>query len=72
MDRDTLAVIERDKLNGPAAKLKAVYTVDLPKHDPRPGTVPVLRKQLAIDVLPALRATNGLDAGEARGPHDRW
>jgi hypothetical protein len=59
VDRDTLAVIERDKLNGPAAALKAVYTVDLPKHDPRPGTVPVLRKRLAIDVLPALRATNG-------------
>ncbi|MFJ3402706.1 esterase-like activity of phytase family protein [Promicromonospora sp. NPDC090134] len=59
VDRDTLAVIERDKLNGPAAKLKAVYTVDLPKRDPRPGTVPVLRKMLAIDVLPALRATNG-------------
>ncbi|MFD2793969.1 esterase-like activity of phytase family protein [Promicromonospora vindobonensis] len=59
VDRDTLAVIERDKLNGPAAKLKAVYTVDLPERDPRPGTVPVLRKHLAIDVLPALRATNG-------------
>jgi hypothetical protein len=59
VDRDTLAVIERDKLNGPAAARKAVYTVDLPKRDPRPGTVPVLRKRLAIDVLPALRATNG-------------
>jgi DNA-binding beta-propeller fold protein YncE len=59
VDGDTLAVIERDKLNGPAAALKAVYTVDLPKRDPRPGTVPVLRKRLAIDVLPALRATNG-------------
>ncbi|MFD7021683.1 esterase-like activity of phytase family protein [Promicromonospora sukumoe] len=59
VDRDTLAVIERDKLNGPAALLKAVYTVDLPKRDPRPGTVPVLRKKLAVDVLPALRATNG-------------
>ncbi|PUB28743.1 hypothetical protein C8K30_103164 [Promicromonospora sp. AC04] len=59
VDRDTLAVIERDKLNGPAAALKAVYTVDLPERDPRPGTAPVLRKRLAIDVLPALRATNG-------------
>ncbi|WP_242504289.1 esterase-like activity of phytase family protein [Promicromonospora panici] len=59
VDQDTLAVIERDKLNGPAAALKAVYTVDLPKRDPRPGTVPVLSKRLAIDVLPALRATNG-------------
>lgn len=59
VDRDTLAVIERDKLNGPAAALKAVYTVDLPKRDPRPGMVPMLDKRLAIDVLPALRATNG-------------
>ena len=59
VDRNTLAVIERDKLNGPAAELKAVYTVGLPKRDPRPGTVPMLDKELAIDVLPALRATNG-------------
>ncbi|MEU4361001.1 esterase-like activity of phytase family protein [Promicromonospora sp. NPDC023987] len=59
VDRDTLAVIERDKLNGPAAQLKAVYTVDLPRRDPRPGTVSMLDKELAIDVLPALRTTNG-------------
>jgi hypothetical protein len=59
VDRDTLAVIERDKLNGPAAELKAVYTVDLPKRDPLPGTVSMLDKELAIDVLPALRGTNG-------------
>ncbi|GAA4691106.1 hypothetical protein APR04_005885 [Promicromonospora umidemergens] len=59
VDRDTLAVIERDKLNGPAAELKAVYEVDLPKRDPRPGKVSMLDKELAIDVLPALRATNG-------------
>ncbi|GAA1863331.1 esterase-like activity of phytase family protein [Myceligenerans crystallogenes] len=59
VDRDTLAVIERDKLNGPAAALKGVYTVNLPKRDPAAGTVAPLRKQLAIDVLPRLRATNG-------------
>ncbi|WP_307865022.1 esterase-like activity of phytase family protein [Myceligenerans salitolerans] len=59
VDRDTLAVIERDKLNGPDAALKAVYTVDLPHRDPRPGKVAMLDKQLAIDVLPHLRATNG-------------
>jgi DNA-binding beta-propeller fold protein YncE len=57
VDRDTLAVIERDKLNGPAAALKAVYTVDLPKR--MSGAVTMLDKRLAIDVLPALRATNG-------------
>ncbi|MBE1877064.1 esterase-like activity of phytase family protein [Myceligenerans pegani] len=59
VDRNTLAVIERDKLNGPDAALKAVYTVDLPHRDPRPGEVAMLDKELAIDVLPRLRATNG-------------
>jgi hypothetical protein len=58
VDRDTLAVIERDKLNGPAAALKAVYTVDLPRRAASDG-VTMLDKRLAIDVLPALRATNG-------------
>ncbi|WP_460757377.1 esterase-like activity of phytase family protein [Myceligenerans cantabricum] len=59
VDRDTLAVVERDKLNGPDAALKAVYTVDLPATDPAPGEVAMLEKDLTIDVLPALRATNG-------------
>ncbi|GAB3692177.1 esterase-like activity of phytase family protein [Angustibacter aerolatus] len=54
-----LAVIERDKLNGPDARVKRVFTVDLPSTDPAPGTLPVLRKRLALDVLPSLRATGG-------------
>lgn len=56
---DRLAVIERDKLNGPAAALKRVYTVPLPGAAAAPGTLPVLPKTLAVDVLPALRATHG-------------
>ncbi|QHC57498.1 esterase-like activity of phytase family protein [Rathayibacter sp. VKM Ac-2760] len=57
----TLAVIERDKRNGPDASLKAVYTVPLPTG---PGAaigeeLPVLEKTLAADVLPALEAGNG-------------
>ncbi|MFJ4467697.1 esterase-like activity of phytase family protein [Streptomyces sp. NPDC089424] len=56
---DKLAVIERDKLNGPAAKIKRVYTVDLPKSAAQPGSLPVLPKKLAYDVLPELRATDG-------------
>ncbi|MFD7089130.1 esterase-like activity of phytase family protein [Streptomyces sp. NPDC059896] len=56
---DKLAVIERDKLNGPSAKVKRVYTVDLPKSAAPSGTLPVLPKKLAHDVLPDLRATNG-------------
>ncbi|MFC8079648.1 esterase-like activity of phytase family protein [Streptomyces sp. NPDC057307] len=56
---DKLAVIERDKLNGPSAKIKRVYTVDLPKSAAPAGQLPVLPKKLAHDVLPDLRATNG-------------
>lgn len=59
VDDDTLAVVERDKLNGPAARTKKIYTVDLPATDPTGTDLPVLDKKLAIDVLPALRATNG-------------
>ncbi|MGH1565620.1 esterase-like activity of phytase family protein [Mumia sp. DW29H23] len=58
VDGDTLAVIERDKLNGPAAKVKRVYTVDIPARESRDG-ITMLRKRLAYDVLPDLRATRG-------------
>ncbi|WP_109031107.1 esterase-like activity of phytase family protein [Streptomyces rubrogriseus] len=56
---DRLAVIERDKLNGPAARVKRIYTVDLPKSAAPSGALRVLPKRLARDVLPDLRATNG-------------
>ena len=56
---DRLAVIERDKLNGPAAAIKRIYTVELPTGPADPGPLRVLPKQLALDVLPALRADNG-------------
>ena len=59
VDRDTLAVIERDKLNGPDAKVKAVYSVQIPTTDPAPGTVGTLTKTLVRDLVPDLRATNG-------------
>ncbi|SDK95818.1 Uncharacterized conserved protein [Nocardioides sp. YR527] len=60
VDEDTIAVIERDKQNGTTAAIKRVYTVDVPRHGTT-GLVPVtpLRKRLAYDLLPALRATNG-------------
>jgi len=61
VDHDTLAVIERDKLDGPAAAVKRVYAVDVP--DTAVGAasaVPVpVTKALARDVLPDLRATHG-------------
>ncbi|MET7960364.1 esterase-like activity of phytase family protein [Micromonospora zamorensis] len=53
-----LAVIERDKLNGPAATVERIYTVPLPGAAAT-GPLTVLPKTLALDVLPALRATNG-------------
>jgi hypothetical protein len=59
VDRDTLAVIERDNLPGPTARVKRIYPVDLPRTDPAAGTLPVLRRRLAFDVLPLLRSTNG-------------
>jgi hypothetical protein len=59
VDNDTFAVIERDKLNGPNARNKRIYTVDMPATDPAADELPILDKSLAIDVLPALKATNG-------------
>ncbi|GAB3182891.1 esterase-like activity of phytase family protein [Streptomyces incanus] len=56
---DRLAVIERDKPTGPAAKVKRVCTVDPPASAAPSDELPVLRKRLAHDVLPDLRATNG-------------
>ncbi len=59
VDDDTFAVVERDKLNGPNARNKRIYTIDVPKGTPSGDGLPMLEKTLAIDVLPALRATNG-------------
>ncbi|WP_395245368.1 esterase-like activity of phytase family protein [Agromyces sp. MMS24-K17] len=60
IDDDTLALIERDKLNGPAAAVKRITTVEVPAEDPEAGApLQVLEKRTAIDVLPKLRATNG-------------
>jgi hypothetical protein len=55
----TFAVVERDTLSGPQARVKQLAVVTLPTTDPAPGTLPVLTKRVALDVLPALRATNG-------------
>jgi hypothetical protein len=59
VDADSFAVVERDKLNGPDAAVKAVYQVDLPAFTPGQAAVVPLTRTLAVDVLPALRATNG-------------
>ncbi|MEQ6901591.1 esterase-like activity of phytase family protein [Nocardioides sp. YIM 152588] len=57
IDRDTVAVIERDKLQGDRAALKRVYTVDLPAGSP--DEVTPVTKELAVDVLPAMQAFQG-------------
>ncbi|GAB2445008.1 esterase-like activity of phytase family protein [Nocardioides hungaricus] len=57
IDDDTLAVIERDKLNGPAAAVKRIYTVDLPKRTT--GDLTPVTKRLAYDLLPEMQAQKG-------------
>ncbi|GGO72152.1 esterase-like activity of phytase family protein [Nocardioides deserti] len=57
VDRDTLAVIERDKLNGPSAAVKRIYTIDVPGRTS--GEVTPLRKRLAVDLLPAMQDQRG-------------
>ncbi len=62
IDDDTFALVERDKLNGPAAAIKRVTRVDIPSDAravPFGQPVTVLDKSTAIDVLPQLRATGG-------------
>lgn len=60
VDEDTFAVIERDKLNGPDAALKAVYSFTVPAQGAATGEeLPILEKSLAVDVLPLLEGLNG-------------
>lgn len=70
LDDKHLLVIERDKLNGPDAKVKRVMKVTLPEgsaagagtgeaQGANGGALPMVKKELAVDVLPKLRATNG-------------
>jgi hypothetical protein len=59
VDDDTLAVIERDKLNGTTAAVKRIYTVDLPGTGGTTSAPVALGKRLAVDVLPTLQAFKG-------------
>ena len=60
IDEDSFAVIERDKLNGPDAALKAVYAFTLPERGARTGEeLPMVEKSLAVDVLPRLQELGG-------------
>jgi Esterase-like activity of phytase len=63
-------VLERDKLNGPDARVKAIYRVEIPEDgvltegDQAPKVLP---KKLARDLLPDLRATNGFVQEKVEG-----
>lgn len=65
-----LLVLERDKLNGPDARVKAIYRVEIPEDGvlTEAGQTPkVLPKTLARDLLPDLRATNGFVQEKVEG-----
>ncbi|MBF6353185.1 esterase-like activity of phytase family protein [Nocardia higoensis] len=65
-----LLILERDKLNGPDARLKAVYRVEIPAEAGvrAAGEAPkVLPKKLVRDLLPDLRATNGFVQEKVEG-----
>ncbi|ORV21069.1 alkaline phosphatase [Mycolicibacterium conceptionense] len=54
-----LLVLERDKLNGPDARVKALYRVAIPEGETAADKLKVLPKTLARNLLPDLQATNG-------------
>ncbi|MEZ0339908.1 esterase-like activity of phytase family protein [Mycobacterium sp. pV006] len=60
----SLLILERDKLNGPDARVKAIYRVALPAE---PGTMQVLPKTLARDLLPDLQAGRGYTQEKVEG-----
>jgi hypothetical protein len=66
----SLLVLERDKMNGPDAKVKAIYRVAIPSET---GVVSasdaptVLPKTLARNLLPDLQATNGFVQEKVEG-----
>ncbi|MGE2832661.1 esterase-like activity of phytase family protein [Mycobacterium sp. SMC-4] len=60
----SLLILERDKLNGPDARVKAIYRVALPTD---PGTVQVLPKTLARNLLPDLQAGRGYTQEKVEG-----
>lgn len=65
-----LLVLERDKLNGPDARVKAIYRVEFPEDGvlTEAGQTPkVLPKKLARDLLPDLQATNGFVQEKVEG-----
>ncbi|WP_349269857.1 hypothetical protein MPNTM1_00354 [Mycolicibacterium parafortuitum] len=62
-----LLVLERDKLNGPAARVKAIYRVAMPAETAATGTPAVLPKTLARNLIPDLQATRGYTQEKVEG-----
>jgi hypothetical protein len=56
VDRDTVAVIERDNQRGPQASLKKIYEFDVPA---RWTGFPIVEKRLVKDMLPLLGSDHG-------------
>jgi hypothetical protein len=61
LGEDCLLVLERDNAAGPDARIKRLYTVSLEGLTPaaQGGNIPVLRKELARDLIPDLAAPRG-------------
>ena len=71
LDDDRFAVIERDSIGGPDARIKKIYTFSIaglvPQEQGSVAPFPVVTKKLAIDVLPVMRATNGWTLDKLEG-----
>ena len=63
-----LLVLERDKLNGPDARVKAIYRVAIPSEaGVTSGAPQVLQKTLARNLLPDLQANRGFTQEKVEG-----
>ncbi|MGH3776562.1 MAG: esterase-like activity of phytase family protein [Pseudonocardiaceae bacterium] len=69
VDDDTLLLIERDNRRGDDAQIKKVTRVELAGVTPVPAGLsrPVLVKQTALDLIPALSAGGGVVADKPEG-----
>ncbi len=69
MGGSRFALIERDNKGGPDAALKQVTVVSLEGVTPAPygANLPVLEKQMAMDLLPAMSASNGWTPDKVEG-----
>ena len=66
---DRFALIERDNQPGDAAALKSVTVISLAGVTPKPygETLPTVTKTVAMDLLPAMRATRGWISDKPEG-----